>query len=82
MGSIWGRPPLRQNAARDWTKPSTSGRRPSEPSLSSAIHTSAKELKPPPCDNQTVPAAIRPADRYELQNCMRIANQFRSPYIP
>src|SRR5213078_1857173 len=31
---------------------------------------------------QAVPAIIRPADRDELQKCMRIANQFRIPVYP
>ena len=31
---------------------------------------------------QTVPAIVRPADRDELQQCMRIANQFRIPVYP
>jgi len=31
---------------------------------------------------QTIPAIIRPADRDELQECMRIANQFRIPVYP
>jgi len=32
--------------------------------------------------SQTVPAILRPANRDELRNCMRIANQFRIPVYP
>jgi len=31
---------------------------------------------------QTVPAILRPANRDELEKCMRIANEFRIPVYP